>query len=56
MGVKLDKKSAVKHRTNAPFDLHASRNAPANVKGKGKGGFKVGPNHAPDGAYLGRGM
>lgn len=27
----------------------------SNIKGKGKAGFKVGPSHAPDGAYLGRG-
>lgn len=51
------KKSVVKHRTRSGFqpNNHSSNKGDGNLKGKGKGGFKVGPSHAPDGAYLGKG-
>lgn len=50
------KRSIVKHQTNAAFSNRhtAAKGDFSKVKGKGKGGFKVGPSHAPDGAYLGR--
>lgn len=69
MPANLSKRSVVKHRTNKA--QHAGDNGPrkegtgANSmslgetprtgKGKRKSGFQVGPKHAPDGAYLGRG-
>ena len=48
------KKSVVKHRTRSGFQPH-NQSLNENLKGKGKSGFKVGPSHAPDGAYLGKG-
>jgi hypothetical protein len=50
------KRNVVKHQTSATYSNRhtAARKEGTNVKGKGKGGFKVGPSHAPDGAYLGR--
>lgn len=33
----------------------STEDAQKRYKGKGKAGFKVGPSHAPDGAYLGKG-
>jgi len=52
------KKSVVKHRTRSGFQPNnqSLNKGDSNLKGKGKGGFKVGPSHAPDGAYLGKGL
>lgn len=70
MPANLTKKSVVKHRTKTPYypaqrkyskgdDGGTGANSTAlgdkSVKGKGRNGFQVGPKHAPDGAYLGRG-
>lgn len=51
------KKSLVKHKTRSGFqpNHHSSAQTESNLKGKGKGGFRVGPSHAPDGSYLGKG-
>ena len=53
------KRSIVKHRTNNPFTRPAaagsSSEGSAGKKDGRRGGFKVGPSHAPDGAYLGKG-
>jgi hypothetical protein len=68
MPANLSKRSIVKHRTRKPFHSGSGKKTKiggeegtgANgtslgVKGKGRSGFQVGPKHAPDGAYLGRG-
>lgn len=56
------KRSLVKHRTHKPFNGPGersggqSRDDGTKMKGaRGGRGFQVGPRHAPDGAYLGKG-
>ena len=48
------KRKVVKHRTNA---AEAGGRAAHHATGGGgrRSGFQVGPKHAPDGSYLGRG-
>lgn len=71
MPANLSKKSVVKHRTRKPFHstqgkggnksgetgtgANSTSLGEGKSKGKGRSGFQVGPKHAPDGAYLGRG-